>query len=250
MWTPDELKSNACQYSGHVWRMVETQYVISTLRLVDNLEEQQVLESLLDESKPPIPHDCQHLDFLLYTPFRYAPLGGGSRFRRANQPEGVFYASESEETLICENAFLLLLFYAESPGTKRPKSSVQRTAFSVQCKSNDCIDLTTPPLLRDKLLWTDLANYSHCQDLADAARRASITAIRYQSVRDPNGGCNIGLLSCSAFAATKTSDLQTWHILVKPKLLQLWCESTRTRYEFKISDFMADPRLESLVAAI
>ena len=51
--------------------MVEGQYRISTLKLVDTLSDQERLEQLLDQTKPPVPPECRGLDYLLATPFRY-----------------------------------------------------------------------------------------------------------------------------------------------------------------------------------
>ena len=47
---------------------------------------------------------------LLAAPFRYAPYPKGSRFRRANQREGAFYAAESVITAVAEMAFYRFLF--------------------------------------------------------------------------------------------------------------------------------------------
>ena len=69
--------------------MVEAQHRVSTLKLVDTLSEQERLEQLLDASKPPVPPECRHLDYLLATPFRYgSPYPHGSRFRRAGLSPG------------------------------------------------------------------------------------------------------------------------------------------------------------------
>ena len=94
-WTPDALSSNAINLNGEGWRFVEAQHLVSTLKLVDSLQEQAVLEALIEEVKPPLPEDGRDLHYLLSTPFRYgAPYPIGSRFRRAGRTEGVFYASE------------------------------------------------------------------------------------------------------------------------------------------------------------
>ncbi len=212
------------------------------MRLVDTSEEQTILEHLIEDTKPPVPPECAHLDFLLYTPFRYAPYPIGSRFRRANQPEGAFYGAETIDTLVVENAFHAVLFYTESPGTKLPSNAVERTVFRVSVETTECIDLTAPPLNRDSRIWTDLTDYGPCQDFADIARSAQIKAIRYRSVRDPNNGENVALLSCAAFAA-KPSGQQTWHIMLKPENIQLWCENPRNEYEVLISDLANDPRI-------
>ena len=40
-----------------LWRGVEAQHVIATMKLVDNADEQQLLEELLETSKPAPPRD-------------------------------------------------------------------------------------------------------------------------------------------------------------------------------------------------
>ena len=51
--------------------MVEAQHVVSTLKVVDTLAEQERLERLLEETKPLVPPECRRLHYLLSTPFRY-----------------------------------------------------------------------------------------------------------------------------------------------------------------------------------
>src|SRR5688572_17939613 len=108
-WTPAELSSSARSAAGRVWRVVEAQNRFSTLKLVDTPEDQGVLERLIDSTKPPVPPECRHLDYLLFTPFRYGTYRHGSRFRRAGITEGVFYASEQPQTAIAEIGFYRLL---------------------------------------------------------------------------------------------------------------------------------------------
>jgi len=105
MWTPGALASNTFAYAHDIWRVVETQFRAATMRITDTLAEQAALERVLERTKPPLPPECIGLDFLLAAPFRYAPYPTGSRFRRADQPEGAFYASEVVETAIAETAF-------------------------------------------------------------------------------------------------------------------------------------------------
>jgi len=52
MWTPPALASEARPWSGDVWRVVESQSKIATLKLVDTLDEQAVLEAELEGTKP------------------------------------------------------------------------------------------------------------------------------------------------------------------------------------------------------
>ena len=184
-WTPDALSSEARSYARNLWRVVEAQHRSSTMRVTDTLEEQAILEDLIEEVKPPIPPACRGLHYLLYTPFRYAPYPHGSRFRRARQRDGAFYASERVETAIAETAFYRLLFHLEAPAARLPVRPTEHTAFRVRAATDRLIDLTAPPLARDAALWRHPVDYGPCQDLADAARGAGLHAIRYASVRDP-----------------------------------------------------------------
>ncbi|TIS06635.1 MAG: RES domain-containing protein, partial [Mesorhizobium sp.] len=63
-WIPDALSSEAVRLEGKYWRMVEAQHRVSTLKLVDRLDEQGLLEDLIEESKPRIPLECRHLHYL------------------------------------------------------------------------------------------------------------------------------------------------------------------------------------------
>ena len=174
------------------------------MKLVDTVEEQEVLETLLDVTKPPVPPECDHLDYLLFTPFRYgAPYPTGSRFRRPGFTPAVFYASETVASAVAEMAFHRLLFFADSPATPWPVNAGEYTAFSVPYKTDAALDLTRSPLARDRALWTDRVDYTACQQLADAARSAGTEVMRYESVRDTATppGANIAILTCRAFAA-------------------------------------------------
>ena len=131
-WTPAALSSDASPLKGACWRVVEAQHHVSTLKLVDSTAEQEVLEDLIDASKPSLPPECQGLHYLLATPFRYGAANpAGSRFRRAGLTEGVFYSSETPETAIAEMAFYRLLFFAESPDTPWPANPAEYTGFSI-----------------------------------------------------------------------------------------------------------------------
>jgi hypothetical protein len=248
IWTRAALSSEARAYQGTCWRLVEAQHIVSTLKLTDTLEEQELLERLLEESKPLIPPECRHLDYLLATPFRYgAAYPRGSRFRRAGRTDGVYYASEREETAVAELAFYRLLFFGESPGTPWPSDAAEFTAFSASLSTAVSLDLTAPPLDRDQALWTDHQDYSACQALAGVARQAGISVICYQSVRDPRGGRNVAVLACVAFAGPRPADRRTWRIKLGPAGVQAICEFPNARLGFDRTSFAADPRISAFV---
>lgn len=246
IWTPAALSSELRAVSGRFWRLVEAQHQISTLKLVDTLEEQALLENLLEESKPALPPECVGLDYLLATPFRYgAVYPHGSRFRRAGRTLGVFYASEKVETALSEMAFYRLLFYADSPATPLPANAAEYTAFAAPVATSAALDLTLPPLDRDRAIWIDPLNYEACQALAKAARAADTEAILYESVRDPRHGRNLALLTAKAFSAREPAERQTWRIRLSASGVQALCEFPKQRIGFARSDFGGDPRIAS-----
>ncbi len=233
-WTAEGLSSNTCRRAGVCWRAVEAQHINSTMKLVENFEEQDRLEQLLEASKPPYPAECAGLHYLLFTPFRYRPHTRGSRFRRAGQIAGVFYAFEHPHTALAEMAYYSLLFYADSPATPLPDNPVQYTVFSVQYRTHKAIDLTEPPCNAQEQLWNDPVDYRPCQNLADEARKAAIHLIKSVSVRCPNKGKNISLLSCVAFQSKKPEQIQTWHIAVQPEQVAAVREFPRETLTFSV----------------
>lgn len=227
--------------------MVEAQHRVSTLKLTDSLAEQALLEDLIEGTKPAIPPECRHLDFLLATPFRYgAVYPHGSRFRRAGRTSGVYYAAENPGTAVAEMAFYRLLFFAESPATPWPSDAAEYTAFSASVVTERLLDLTQEPLAANSALWTDLTNYSECQAFADAARTADADVIRYQSVRDPAKGCNLAILMCRAFSNPTPIERQTWRIRLSSSGVQGLCEFPRAAIEFQRDAFANDPRIAAL----
>src|ERR1700761_4633750 len=236
MSIPAEPSSNTVPFTGEIWRMVESQSRSSTLSLTDTLEEQAILEQLIEEVKPEFPPDCAGLHYLLATPFRYAPYPYGSRFRRAGQREGVFYASRRIETAVAELAFYRLLFFKESPDTKVPARPVEHTAFSVRVKGS-ADDLTKPPFAAGRDRWEHLTDYADCQDLADQARSDGVEILIYRSVRDPRGGENVALLTPKAFADTVYRRQETWRLFVRPRSVQAVREFPPAALEFEIADF-------------
>ncbi len=223
---------------------METQHRVSTLKLVDTLDEQAILEASLEATKPPVPAECDDLHYLLKSPFRYgAVYPQGSRFRRAGLTQGVFYASESVRTAIAEIAFYRLLFFADSPATPKPLNASDYTVFSVQLNMAAVIDLTLPPFNSAKSSWMDASDYTACQNLADQARDSSINLIRYSSVRDMPTGINLAILHCSAFAEKAPVDWQTWRIKISDNSVQALRDYPPEKLEFKRTDFSNDPRM-------
>jgi RES domain len=216
------------------------------MKLTDTLEQQEALERIIDETKNKVPDECQHLGFLLFTPFRYTPYPFNSRFRRSGSLEGVFYAAEATETAVAEAAFYRLLFYAESPNTPWPANPNEHTAFAAEARSPRVIDLTRKPFVAERDVWTDPTDYASCLHLVDVARSAKIDAIRYESVRDPAHRANIALLTCRAFAGSDVVDRQTWHFHLSGTGIRAACEFPKQTIAFDRSAFARDPRISRM----
>lgn len=247
IWTPGALSSEARPHAGPGWRLVEAQHRVSTLKLVDTLADQALLEHILEETKPAVPPECRSLDYLLSTPFRYGSVyPRGSRFRRAGKTPGIWYGAEQPETAVAEMVFYRLLFYAESPATPFPDDAADYTAFSVDLQTPMALDLMAPPLARDSAHWTHLTDYAACQALADTARIAGIALIRFRSVRAPETGVNLAVLSCKAFLSREPTARQTWRIRVGPQGVQAIREHPAKGLDFGRDAFGPDPRLAAL----
>jgi hypothetical protein len=242
-----EIASNTRRMAGRCWRLVEAQHVVSTLKVVDTLAEQERLEELLERSKPSVPPECRHLHYLLSTPFRYgAPYPRGSRFRRAGMTPGVFYASQTVTTAVAEMTFARLLFFADSPATPWPANPGEYTAFQVRFHTSTGLDLTAAPFDRARARLTHPTDYETCQALGEAARAAGVQAMRYPSARDPDGGVNVALLTCAAFSAIAPLERQTWRLHLDGGGVRALCEFPERRLSFDTTAFAADPRIAAL----
>jgi hypothetical protein len=200
---------------------VEAQHVASTMALVDTVAEQAVLERLVEASKPPVPHEVARLGlhWLLFTPFRYPPPPGGSRFRGPNDP-GVFYGAEQLRTACAEVGYWRWRHLRDSPGLKAMPARPQ-TVFRVPV-SGLAIDLREAPFVRTGPEGTvpgdspllHRSDYTDCQSIARTAREAGLQLVRYESVRDSrHGGCG-AVLDAAAFASREPVEQQGWILTV------------------------------------
>ena len=192
--------------------MVEAQHTASTMKIVDNDDEQDLLETLLESSKPVQPASALPLDYLLATPFRYYPLRGGSRFRAITDP-GVYYGAESVRTASAELGYWRWKFLKDAVDLDKLEP-VAHTAFSVEV-STQLVDLRKEPFNADAAKWLHPTDYGATQAFAREARAANIGGIRYQSVRDPAPAWCVALLTPQVFAKPKPNPLmQTWWLAV------------------------------------
>lgn len=211
------------------------------MALVETLGEQQTLERILDDAKPPIPVDGRKLHWLLFTPFRYPPPPGGSRFRGPND-SGVFYGADEIRTACAELGYWRWRHLRESP-TMSSMPVKPQTVFRAQIAAST-VDLRRPPFDVALAQWTDGDDYTTCQAFARTAREGGVGALRYASVRDPqHAGCG-AVLAPGAFARTGPLEQQTWMLSVSRERV-VWQRTGVTRdqaFEFEADGWTAAPK--------
>lgn len=182
-WTSRAVASETVPWKGAVWRLVESQHVASTMKLVDSLDEQLVLERLLDEVEGGFP---------IYV--------GGSRFRGETDP-GVFYGAEDVSTCCAEVGYWRLRFLQDAMDLTHI-DPVRHTAFRVRLNTTS-IDLRVGAFAVNRADWEHPDSYVATQFLSRSVREARIGCIRYRSVRDPNGGGCAAVVDPAAFERTQ-----------------------------------------------
>jgi hypothetical protein len=225
-WTARAVGSESLRAQRRLWRAVEAQHIASTLRLVASVEEQMLLESVLDQSKPPFPPASRDLHYLLATPFRYSsPIG--SRFR-APADSGIWYGAEAQRTACAELGFWRWRFLMDSDALDTLGPSPQ-TVFQAGI-DGEMVDLTLAPFKRARAQWTHPNDYGPTQSFAGVAREANIDAIRYESVRDPKHGAAVAVLEPSCFKPRKPLEQNTWFLTVR-RAAVIWQRDGET-FEF------------------
>jgi hypothetical protein len=215
IWTRCGGRSNARRLECRAWRIVEGQHILSSRKLVDTAAEHEVLEQLLEETKPPLPSgpEFHGLHYLLATPFRYPPLPYGSRFGSTLE-RSIWYGAEELETALAEYAFYRLVFFHGTAADLLP-STITVTALRAGVRTERGADLTAPPFdaYRDRI--SSKTAYADAQQLGAEMRADGVEAFRYRSARCPNGGIGVGLFTPAAFASrSPLRPAQNWFCTV------------------------------------
>ena len=235
-WTPRAVASSAALRTLEVWRAVEWQHIASTIRLVDTQAEQELLEDILEETKPRAPARIASMDYLLATPFRYRPPPGGSRFRAEADP-GVFYAAEETRTACAELGYWRWRFIMDSAGLES-FGPVPHTVFQARVQGTT-VDLRRKPFNRDARKWTSPSDYSATQAFASVARSANVAVIRYESVRDPKRAGCAAVLDWHAFSPNRHLTSQKW-LLTVTRSASIWQRDGES-FDFRWGDEHRQP---------
>lgn len=202
----DWFDSGLAPRATKLWRGVEAQHLVATMKLVDSASEQHLLEDLLETSKPAWPAQGAGLHYLIATPFRYRPRHE-SRFRPAGSP-GLWYGAETLEVACAEVAYWKWRFLCDSDALRDTALHTQHTFFEARV-AGACVDLTAPPWNASAKAWTHPTRYADCQALAQAARDRDVAWIRYSSARSKPGVCGVALTP-AALSLDAGFAQQTW----------------------------------------
>jgi len=228
---------------GELCRVVESQEQIATLNYVDSFEEQALLESLLDQSKPAHPEPDLALHYLLKTPFRYPPLKWGSRFGTRSEPS-LFYGARSLETALAETSYYRWLFLFSMETRLDKPLRTEHTSFYAEFASTKGIRLNSPPFLEHLNHLSDPSDYQASQTLGKAARDAGVEVIIYQSARCPKQGECAALLYPRVLVSQKPERLEEWFCDTRETSVTFKSRrNQRDLIKFKIADFLVKNRL-------
>jgi hypothetical protein len=220
IWAASEGPKHLGARYLQAWRVIEGQHKIPTRKLVDTLEEHELLEQILDQNKPPPPHPSfAHLHYLLYTPFRYPPLRHGSRFGTRGEAS-LWYGSFDVDTALAERAYYRLLFLDGTAAALEPLV-VDETAFAAAVETEAFIDLTAAPFARFEEHVSAPDSYAQSQPLGAAMRADQVAAFLFVSARAKPRGLNVALFE-PVFAARTPTAYEGWK-----------CTATRAAAEFR-----------------
>jgi len=201
-------KTKLSSYLAKVWRTVETQETAATLNIVDSMEEQGILESLLDEIKPKYRPGTEGMHYLLKTAFRYPPLQHGSRFGTRLLPS-FFYASENILTNLAETAYYRFIFLSDMQKPYTQAIDSKHSVFSVSVRSNACLDLCEAKYQHLSASVTSFDNYQLTQSIGTWAIENKVEIIRFESARLPDN-INVAIAEPQSIRSKAPLNLQTW----------------------------------------
>ncbi len=241
---PLSVKPRAMVLDAH--RVVESQHVVATRKLVDSDEEQRLLEELIDRVKPPVPEgpEFRGLHYLLFTSFRHPPLRWGSRFGTVVE-RGIWYGSKDLATCFAEVAYYRLLFLEASKAELAPVT-VELTAFVASIRARAALDLTRAPFAAHETALAAKASYAACHRLGAEMRGAGIDLFLFRSARAKRPGVNVGLF-VPAFSRKSPKQYEAWVCTVDRSKVELAQKSlahrSPRRFTFPRTDFEVDGKL-------
>lgn len=233
IWAECEGNTFQKSFDLEAWRMVEAQHISSSRDLVESREEHDLLEHLLEESKPPI---MPNKHYLIYTPFRYPPLAYGSRFGNTLEPS-LWYGSLELQTALAEVAFYRLKFFDDTEA-HLGYIEIPMTAYKAYMQTERGIDLTELPFKRYEDQISNKTSYQHSQFLGSQMREAKIDAFIYTSARDNQCGKNVASFRPEVFKMKNKqyiTTMQNWRCIANEHVIEFSRDEIGSRMRQKFS---------------
>jgi hypothetical protein len=217
--------------------MVEAQHISSSRDLVESREEHDLLEQLLENSKPSI---VNNKHYLIFTPFRYPPLKYGSRFGNTYE-QSLWYGSINLLTALAEVAFYRLKFFSDTSADLE-YIETPMTAFKAYIQTEKGIDLTASHFKKYQDKISNKKSYADSQKLGAEMRDANIEAFIFTSARDKMFGKNVAAFTPDVFKMKDNqyiTEIQTWRCIANQNVIEFTRDEIlcRKHHEFFKEEF-------------
>lgn len=208
-WQPCLEAMRQQPLSGDAWRCCGRSSPLATAQLVDSATELQQLDALLEHSQQTTRAQRVRLDPLLLQPWQQRPVPYGSRFA-ASVGAPILQGSLTQETALAEAAHRRLRFWRgmQIQPAQRLLSELWLFNFAYHCANG--VRLQSRAFQPQQHLLLDPEQYGPTQQLGLSLRAAGVTGFEYPSVRCPDYGINIALLSSDCLTSSKPAEVQGW----------------------------------------
>lgn len=235
-WNEFLSLSIATSMNVKAFRCVESQERSATLQLVgNNIEAHDILEGIIEASKPTLPNNCAGLHYLFTTPFRYPPLRWGSRFGSRLEPS-LMYAGLDLDVTLGECAFYRFVFLSHMETPPPNPVITYHTSFWFRVKGDLFLKLDSAPMNQFADLWTHKSDFSECQSLGSSARALSYEGIVYESARLSTKR-NLALYTPSVITSEDPNEMKFWTCHTSEKQCSFLGDNNR-RFSFSRDNFL------------
>ncbi|VAW48743.1 hypothetical protein MNBD_GAMMA04-428 [hydrothermal vent metagenome] len=217
--------------------MVESQEKVATMQLVDTLDEQALLESLIESTKPNLIDGQRH--YLIETPFRYPPLLHGSRFGSRFEPS-IFYGAHTVQSMLYESAYYAFYFWSALETSFENPVINHKTSFEVNVKSPRYVNLCAIQDVEIQQKLRSKTDYGFTQSVGATLRTLQVDAFSYISARSPNESKNIGLFNIKSLTSAPLRQCG-WEVKQTAESILFYCrENTALNAEFQKEIFLVN----------
>jgi len=241
LWKDLKGKDYITSLSMKLYRMVENQEEVATTLITSNSEEQNILEELLEQSKPVQSPELEKRHYLIKTPFRYPPLNYGSRFGTIFSPS-LFYGATDKKTVLTEVAYYRFRFLADVENSEElTKYNLQssHSVFYVNAHSERAVQLTKSPFKEFKQQISAANSFKTSQALAKAMRGDGIELFNFYSARNPVG-INGAVFTHTAIKSNKPKEIENWQCLTQSNRVVFHNVDNKQIEEFSFEEFCVD----------